>query len=298
MNVYRISRTKWVILAIAVGALLAWLQSGSARTSHTQTHSAAKLEVLLTRQPVTSSDGQVFSWTRNVRIYPPVKANTLTQEGEVEVTKAAVTFDALSAAPDRKGWLYRPGTTLLSVPVQSTGGRQFDTVSAYFADLASNRDWVRYHYAWWADPVYAYPVWIIGSILVIGVAWPMLLGILMRAGYGPSPEELAAPSEKSGWLKSLFTRPEPASAAASKPTTLLSEDDLARIAAMEDDLRDFAMTRKEQDEDEPSEQPVRELNATPLAPAPVAQQPGEKQEYDGEFYPTVAHAKKKPDSKS
>lgn len=299
MRLYGASRVQWVAIAIAVGALLAWLQSGSARAGHTQTHSPTTLEGLLTRQPMKGEDGSVFPWTRAVTVYPPTKAGfTVTAaEGDLTITKSAVTFEVLTAAPDRKGWTYRQGTTLVSVPFRGRGGQQYETVTDYLAALADNREWLSYSYAWWADPKYAYPIWIGGCIFVIGICWPLALSLLVRAGYGPSPEEMAAErQERSGWLKAWFTpASSPSTAAKQTSSQALTEEDLARIAKMEDDLRGFAVTGEPGDAARlaaDAEPTIRQLNAAPLDDAPVIPQ-REAQDYDGEFYPTVAHAKKK-----
>lgn len=299
MRLYGASRVQWVAIAIAVGALLAWLQSGSARAGHTQTHSPTILEGLLTRPPMKGDDGSVFPWARAVTVYPPTKAGfTVTAaEGDLTITKSAVTFEVLTASPDRKGWMYRPGTTLVSVPFRGRGGQQFETVTDYLASLSDNREWLTYSYAWWADPKYAYPIWIGGAIFVIGICWPMALSLLVRAGYGPSPEEIEAEKkERGGWLKAWFTPAKSASSAAKQSSSqALTEEDLARIAKMEDDLRGFAVTGQSGDSgkaDDNTQPSIRQLNAAPLDQAPVAPQ-REEQDYDGEFYPTVAHAKKK-----
>jgi hypothetical protein len=157
---------------------------------------------------------------------------------------------------------------------------------------------------WWLEPQWIYPLWTGSSLVLLGIAWPIVLDRLIRAGYGRRSDTPPV----SLWQRLREAREERArraTSAAADPLTRnkpaadprgLSAEELARLEAMEAGLRDFAVTSGTSPDDsgapiEPT--PVRELRGGPLD-TQTDEKPKEQKAYGGEFYPTVAHARRKP----
>ncbi len=305
MRVEDLKRGHWIVIAILLGAALAWAQ-GFWNRSVTQTQAQVQFENLLFRQPVKAADGTVYPYVANIVVYPPVEAGFTMQgeQGEYVPKRCIVRYGILTPAPDQGGWYYKPAITLVGDPYRPRG-RAAETANFTIRDflnqVSESRDWIKFKYAWWAEPKYSYSMWIGGMVLVLGVIWPTVQNRLVAAGYGRPTEEK---EKKPSLFSQLFAREKSTSASSSpedterKPASMaLSQEDLERIAAMEAELSDFAKgsDRSAGGEGEQREQQtqVRQLNAAPLEAPKVEERPQEEVEYDGEFYPTVAHAKRK-----
>lgn len=306
-------RGHWFIIALLAGAGIAALQDmTSGSNNFAQTHSQVELETRLTRPPLKSSDGIEYPWIRNITIYPPASSGFAVTQGTSQVVprKSAITYQILSPVNKSKGWEYRDAVSLVDDPFRPGRRRAEDptlTISSYIAAAAKNRPWINYSYAWWLEARYLYPLWIGSAVLLLGIIWPTIQNRLINAGYGARSAETPEKPEKgsslwhrlfarknrqvlSGDLSSASSKPAPASA--------LSEEDLARIAAMEANLQNYTPSDDREiggETAEPVAPPpgIRTLNSEPLETAPPPEKPHEDQDYDGEFYPTVAHAKKK-----
>jgi hypothetical protein len=298
MRIYAITRLQWLVASVIIGALLAWFQTGFASGGFSQTHAPAVLETMLHRQPVRGEDGSVHPWVRSIRVYPANETGfAVLEEGQpVRPRVAAVRYQLLTTRSD--GFEYIPATTLVREPFISSVQRQeYAGFADYLTALAADRDWIQFRQNWWKDARNAYYIWIGGSVLLIGIIWPTVLNRLARAGYGPPPEEIARHrNERMAWLKTFFTRAESRSSSAKpSPAATLTAADLQQIADMEERLRasgglETAASGDATPGNKPGE--VRKLDAAPLEQT-EPEKPREEQDYDGEYWPTVAHAKKK-----
>jgi hypothetical protein len=300
MRAEDLSRGHWLVLAILVGTAIGWLESNTGEVNANQTHSRLDFENTLVRPPVTDKQGRQYPWIKAVTIYPAMETGfqVRTPQGKSRARKSIVSFQALAPVPS-KGWTYKSGTILANDPYEpvrnpsATPGRPFQD---YIKGLAADHPWIQYRYAWWREARWCYALWLGGCVVAIGIIWPSVLNRLVRAGYGHKSE----PDEKKeSFLKRFFTRSRKASASQSVPgkasPATLSQNELDRINQMEAGLQDFIADSKA-----PGGQVVANpgpailpLNAAPLEASTEQPKPDEKKEYGGEFYPTVAHARKK-----
>jgi hypothetical protein len=154
-----------------------------------------------------------------------------------------------------------------------------------------------YRYAFWDEPRWIYTLWVGGSVLLIGIVWPIVLKRLVLAGYAGREEDDNKPSlwQRMFGRKAASAGADDGISSAGKPSSrALSEDDLKRIAAMEEALGDFKVDRgpggEVEDEPEPA---IKKLVAGPLETANQPEKKEEPKEYAGEFYPTATHVAKK-----
>lgn len=297
MRVERVSRGKWIALALAVGALIAWLHVTVGQTAITQTASQTEFMKALMRQPEKSPvTGELHPYVNSLMIYPALELQAA--YAKASTRKAQVSYQLLVPIPAERGFRLVPKSSLVDDPI-NLGGKGPQPLTSYLAGLKKDRPWVSYRYAFWDEPRWTYTIWVGGSLLLIGIIWPFVLRRLAAAGYAGREDD----EGPSLWQR-LFGRKAAASpdadngvASAAKASPMsLSEDDLKRIAAMEAGLGDFKVDRgpggEVEDEPEPE---IKKLVAGPLdsANAPVKQET--PKEYAGEFYPTATHVPKKKD---
>ena len=142
-----------------------------------------------------------------------------------------------------------------------------------------------YRYAWQERPIVFGLIWVLGSMAMIGGVWPIVLGFLVAAGFGPLPEE------KGGHLSAGRSDGREVLRRAMADADAL----LALVEGYETDLEkatDVAAPRVVSAPSSPASAMVKLTGEAAAAPPLAA--PGEPQEFGGEFYPTEAH----PDQQS
>lgn len=294
------SRKRWFIFSLLLGLGLSYARLWFGPPSPPHDSTTAKLEAKLFREPVVSPvDQSVYPWVKDIYLYAPVEVPS--PEGVEKRKLTLVTFALLDVENDT--FVYHPGAILLQEPMPQGSGRlqSPDGTARGYLDAVSERLGHRvYQYVWWLEPQWVCPLWTGWSLLVVGIAWPIVLDRLIRAGYGRRSEVLP-PSLWQRWKQWQAAKARQVAVetpAAVNPQGLSSEE-MARLAAMEEGLRDFVAGagagegNSPEDSGAPIEAPVRSLTA---GPAQTQQEPAPKQEdkaYGGEFYPTVAHAKPK-----
>jgi hypothetical protein len=293
MRLERVSWGKWIALALAVGTVIAWLHVTVGQTAVVQTHAQVQFIAMLNRKPVSGGDGKEYPWIKSILVYPAI--DLMQPYAKATSRKAQVTYQMLTAA-SKGAWQYVPKSSLVDDPID-LGGKGPQPLMIYLAGVAKDRPWVSYRYAYWNEPRWTYTIWVGGSLLLLGVIWPLVLRRLAAAGYAGQEDD----DRPSLWQR-LFGRKAAASpdadngvASAAKTSPMsLSEDDLQRIAAMEAGLGDFKVDHGPGGEvDDEAEPEIKKLVAGPLdsATAPVKQEV--PKEYAGEYYPTATHVKKK-----
>jgi hypothetical protein len=150
---------------------------------------------------------------------------------------------------------------------------------------------ISFRYTWWESPKYVYQIWMIGSLLIVGVAWPALLGLMVQGGFGSMTAEEYDLSRFKGGA-------EPSAVPAAAKVT---QDDMQRLRDLEENLE--ASLRASKSTGGPAAQPqqpaapaVKTLSgaAEPAAKPPMT--PEEKKSYEGgEFYPVARPGKDKKD---
>jgi hypothetical protein len=293
MRPENLSRASWLVIAVLIGAAIAWLQVNWTQLDVSQTHSSVDFERLLMRAPVKEG----YPWVKSITVYPPMQASFVVKStrGDYSPRKSRVNFQVLQQV--KGGWTYRSAVLLADDPYQPSFGRATNPqmqIEDYLGEVAKNRAWVKFQYAWWRVPMWCYTLWIASSVLVIGIIWPIVLHRLVLAGYSrPEVEE----KKESIWSRMFGGK----SASSSKdkqaktaPSMELSADELERIAQMEADLKGFGGGEPRPGEQtSQAEEPVKKLETAPLESLAEPAKPEEKKDYGGEFYPTVAHGKKK-----
>jgi hypothetical protein len=210
----------------------------------------------------------------DMTIYPPF-------EGKQLVT------GQISLAPGRRR-NYEPFELLAPIPFAVPGRETPDenfTVREYLAAKAPN---LSHRYAWWANPTAQAAAWFGGSVMLIGGIWPVLLGVLIGAGFGRK----RAPAEPEYDLD-RFGKDEPQRMSETKRP--VSDEELQRLREVEAELeRNLARgSAAVSSEDPPPAEagspagPVKTLAGGPLEAVAQAAS-DEAKDYRGEFYP-VAH---------
>jgi hypothetical protein len=159
-----------------------------------------------------------------------------------------------------------------------------------------------YQWAFWEEHNWTYIIFTTACVLIIGVAWPILLRLLVGAGFGRPPKP-----EDEYDLSRFGQGGDEAVAATAERDPAAEEADLAAVTAAYE-----ARIGKGVDEDEEIESAIAEAQATSGAPirqlrtgsaaeeisAKQAQE-DEDREYAGEFYPVArpAHHKDEHEKK-
>lgn len=153
------------------------------------------------------------------------------------------------------------------------------TVLNYLAAIKRNNPQVVYRTAWWEKPTVLYTLYATGGVVVIGGIWPVVLRLLLGAGFGRH-----APAEEPYDLSRFGGRPESKIAAPARPGEPL---DTEALDALEQELRRSLSQHAMASDKPPCEtRPVSPLNA--IASDVAAAAPSdEHKEYQGEYYPVV-----------
>jgi hypothetical protein len=130
---------------------------------------------------------------------------------------------------------------------------------------------LHYRYAWWANPPTAAALYAAGGALLIGGVWPLALQLMVAGGLGRRQADAYDLTRFGG---------EPA---ADKPHAPDVEHGDVAIGGVD---RADAAPAQAQATDQPS---FKALDSTPLEAMPTSEADAAK-EYEGEFYPTEAHA--------
>jgi hypothetical protein len=143
---------------------------------------------------------------------------------------------------------------------------------------------IRFHYYWWENSRYVMQIWIIGTFVLVGVIWPLLLHVMVKGGLGKmTPEEYS--------LRSY--RPQPQEPA--KAPVPVAAGEMQKLRDLEEasaaSVKGMAMTAAApaaEPEVQVAPPQVQKLSGGPAEPAVVSQQqPEEAPEYMGEYYPVV-----------
>ncbi|MGN6503922.1 MAG: hypothetical protein ACTHM6_00010 [Tepidisphaeraceae bacterium] len=209
----------------------------------------------------------------------------------------AVTFWELQKKKTTGTWEpVREWRFYAGVPFYTRAPRPDYSILDFLAEKKKDIPALDYSTRWWQVPRTMYLLCIGGSVLVIGVLWPMLLRALVRAGLG-APEEVDAGIDLSRVSSSSEDIPIPTRAA-------VSEEDRGKLDALNAALESnvAGMTIGDSKPAEPAsaaevakqEQAIRELPNAPLEHAPAAAAPKPTDDdYKGEYYPVARPAGKR-----
>lgn len=161
------------------------------------------------------------------------------------------------------------------------GGPGYD-VRTYLADMTAKYPHIHFRYAWEREPKYQLMMWTGGGLLLIGVVWPILLRLLIGAGFGKAPAEAKYDLSRFGG----------SGGGGEKQDEIMSEKDQRRLSELDAEMQRSLTAESgpplNASEPPPAESQPAELRGEALAAPPVETRT--QKEYGGEFYPTEAHA--------
>lgn len=274
MSVQDLKQWHWMIIGAVVGVMLVGVQLTSrharpfdgARTIDPQRF-VKDLDAVAgpTKLPVL----------RDLRVYPPRQP----PDGDApDVTgRQVVTGERLQPTHDGR-FEYMPFVMLAPVPFTYSAriappGPNYSV--RHLLDERAKADRSVYRFAWWATTPMTIAFWGGGSLLFIGGVWPIVLNLLVGAGFGAKdPVEAEYDLSRFGADKAEVTT------TPSRPSWELISDEIAG------DARAPA---------EPTASPVQAAPVKALSgeidAAPAAEENPTAHEYRGEFYPVEKPSK-------
>lgn len=170
------------------------------------------------------------------------------------------------------------------VPLSPTSPRKDYSVLDFLAEKKKTIPALDYRYDWWWEPRNVWIGSVGGSVLLIGVLWPIALKGMVAVGLAEPPEErgmdLSQVSSKSEEAKVPTGR-------------VVSAAERAKLDAMNDDLeaslaKSATAHSNAAAPDRPGETAVKPLKIDTSEPVPAAAKADEKpHDYAGEFYPVA-----------
>lgn len=269
---------QWVILSLPVGVVIAvaFLQIDPATSSLPSvpfTHLRFRLE------RVTDTGQSILTGIRVSPVY--VDGNGKKMQ--------AVTFWERQRNRNTGQWdPVQQLITTADVPLSNVGNK---TVMDLLADAKSRIPTLDYRFQWWLVPANIWAGAMGGSLLLIGILWPLALKTMVKFGLAEAPDErmdLSAIRTTQDDVPDLASRPK---------VTADDHQQLADVtAALEQNVAGMATAGAGASAHRPhADAPVKDLKLTaePMTPATAAAAPQESHEYGGEFYPVVKPHHKK-----
>ncbi len=275
MNVSAIRWWQWLVLSLLVGLLL-----GGARLyweGQSSDSSAVMVGQLEFESLLTAPGDQRLG---EITVYPPHDGFhfVTARQGNGRTIVYAASTD------------YRPKS-----PVTMAGK------TLAFRDYLERRS-VSYRYVWTDDWSFRLVTWVGASVAVIGIAWPLLLMLLIRLRLAPPP-----PVREPEYDLDRFKSKDPL---APPVRGEVDPKEIAKLHVLEAELErnlragmapssdaptpaPNTVSVKESSEPAPgSLRPDERFSATQADPMVITEKPKEDKSYAGTFYPTVAHAPK------
>ena len=171
----------------------------------------------------------------------------------------------------------------------------FATINDYLADQKAKLPSLDYRAAWWQAPNAIWALSLGGSVLVIGILWPMVIRLMVKLGLGMPEEE-----EEAGYDLSKVSSSSPVVNSTGVGVTAADRDQLESLnEQLEANVGGMLLDKDEEDEEEErliEQAVIRKLEGQPLQAHEVTQnQTAEERAYGGEFYPVARPVVKKED---
>jgi len=304
MRVERIRVWQWCLIGIAVGFAMAFIRLASLPKEEPGLEPVAPHVFETHLLGGTDPSRKPVLGVRNIVLHPPAD---IMVPGERSAITDYVTYDVwlpekvVNGKPQGRWW---PRQLIIESAVRAhhslVGSLEGMTLPVYLeklkAALASmpaskkgqNATPLDYKFNWYETPRAAYTIFPTACFLVIGVIWPMVLGALVRKGFGRAPEEADLASYRGKIPQKATT--------GKKEMSEADLDQLARLEAeLESGLKGGDVSAKPGAGAKPSEAPVPVLSAGPLeAPKdePTRHKPKGYGADQGDYYPTEVHGKR------
>lgn len=173
--------------------------------------------------------------------------------------------------------------------------KNYPTIQDYLAERAKEFPSLDYRYNRYLEPWALWTLCIGGSVVVIGIIFPLLIRLMVKLGLGyPEDEEPARVD-----LSRVSSRTATVSVGSGIGVTEADRSQLEALTEqLESNVSDMLIKREqvdEQKERQAEEAVVKKLAAAPMPdePAPVIQREDEPREYGGEYYPVARPVVKK-----
>jgi hypothetical protein len=280
MAIADLKQWHWIGIGFVVGAALTVVRvsfPADERAGAVRTIGAGRFV-----QKVRASARDGVPALRGVTVHPPRR-----MASESGARRANyVTGEILETGADGRS-NYVPFAFYAEIPfrVPGAGAAQSTTYSVlhHLAEASGSGHAIDYRYAWWETPRMITALWGGGSVLLIGGVWPMMLSLLIGAGFGGEgaggDDDDATQRGAPGDGASTVTEPPP------------TADLLEHLHALESEMEAAAVTTSnEPPPQETAPAPaIRPLANDADAPSTVEQLEGPR-DYRGEFYPVAKRA--------
>ncbi len=282
MDIQNIKWWAWSFIGLIVGLGLGYSYSNWDRSKQYPEGDNQQFQRLLLAKENRAEGNPPY--ITNIRIHPTVS------EKFHRITYQQIDLQDLKYVT-RELDLPSPYRVIYSNNTDFSRRNQPETPRQYLdAVIAANPDaGLAYSRAWWEEPKWTYMMFTIGSVVLIGGAWPMLLRLLVGAGFGRAPK----PTDE--YDIDRFGKAGPEIKPATPARDLAAEEaDLDAVTAAYE-----ARMKAAAEEDEEIEAAITQSQSAPAAirqlktgadaeeHQPLTQQQQEDKDYKGEFYPVA-----------
>src|SRR4051794_23227419 len=203
MRIEDFKRWHWCVVGLLLGTVVAaarvWMGPAEAYSTHNDSGGPQRLEDQLLKRH--HSDRRVVAAVRNFRIHPPTEIPV--PGGKVENTEF-ISYEVLvRKARDSKVCDILPQQVILQQRTKHKsvlGDISKMTAHEYLSKLKAHLDKINkdhpgavlsfdYRYNWLETPRAAFTIFPTAGLLVIGLIWPSILGLLVHAGFGRPADE-------------------------------------------------------------------------------------------------------------
>jgi hypothetical protein len=183
MNVRRLKKRHWLPISFGLGLLVGYLHIAFGGFSPARSVTPSQFESMLLSPPLKVGN----NFVRDVTIFPAKDGSNM------------VRFEVLTATAKPGEWEYIPRQMEAPIPYPPTAnapstmvlsGADY-TVVAYLKSLKQRMPKISYAFAWWASPAMTLGLWTTGSVLVVGLLFPMLVSLLIDSGFGAKTADRA-----------------------------------------------------------------------------------------------------------
>jgi hypothetical protein len=266
MSITSLKTWHWMVIGLAVGVAFAAVRVQTGASTPLNTDPGLHIQQFASILSAWTPTGKPYF--RNLALYPPL-------DGKMFVT-GEIPRDR--AKPDGE---HRPFQLNTPIPFKLPFGTDAPSDAYTLRDhIAQHHPDLGYTYAWWASDRAQYLIWSTVSTVLIGLAWPLVLRLLVGAGYG------RATADPAYDLDRFAHEPSPATTAAAPADPAALE---ALNRSLEQQLGPSATPTGAPAVHATSTAAVPALSGSSLEPS-APDSPADPKDYKGEFYPVAVPA--------
>lgn len=292
MALQDLNRWHWLTIGAVVGGLLSYsrlydLTSGKRVTPEDRAPSQAQIisaEELIAELRRTTGEGNVPQQAE-LTIYPQINDGFYVAGKVFRCNTEGIESyrDILATSPI-------PSKAIASMVPQPHHSLRDD-----IAEVARNNPRIKYRTAWWASPAATIGLWGGGSILTIGVVWPVLISLAIGAGLAPKRTSRAERKKEAEYLSRFKSNKDDQLQSGTPRVAKPVDNQLKTLTnTLEKNLTSTGPSPAEsQSITQTSAAPIRRLESGPIEATSATEAPKDDVDWGGEFYP-VAHPKQHP----